>query len=166
MHLRKLKAKDAEYMLEWMHDGSVVEFMDADFSSKSLADCLTFIESAKDDSDNLHLAIANEDDEYQGTVSLKNIKDDNAEFAITIRKSAMGTGVSGDAMREIINIGLSERNLNLIYWYVSTENERAIRFYEKNGYEKADIRQMPVADDFNKDNDKEYIWFKVSKPEI
>lgn len=165
MHLRRLKAKDAEYMLEWMHDGSVVEFMDADFSSKSLADCLAFIESAKDDSDNLHLAIANEDDEYQGTVSLKNIKDDNAEFAITIRKSAMGTGVSGEAMREIINIGFSERNLNLIYWYVSAENERAIRFYEKNGYEKADIRQMPVADDFIENNDKEYIWFKVSKPE-
>ena len=60
MHLRRLKAKDAEYMLEWMHDGSVVEFMDADFSSKSLADCLAFIESAKDDSDNLHLAIGRE----------------------------------------------------------------------------------------------------------
>lgn len=37
---------------------------------------------------NLHLAIVDENDEYMGTVSLKNIEEDKAEFAITVRKNA------------------------------------------------------------------------------
>ena len=84
MRLRKLELKDAPLMLEWMHDETVVKDMQADFSSKTLEDCNHFILSSKDTRKNLHLAIVDENDEYMGTVSLKNIEEDKAEFAITV----------------------------------------------------------------------------------
>ena len=106
MRLRKLELKDAPLMLEWMHDETVVKDMQADCSSKTLEDCNHFILSSKDTRKNLHLAIVDENDEYMGTVSLKNIEEDKAEFAITVRKNAMGKGYSRFGMREIIRIGL------------------------------------------------------------
>ena len=41
---------------------------------------------------NIHMAITDDNDEYMGTVSLKNINyiDSFAEFAITVRRTAMG----------------------------------------------------------------------------
>ena len=58
-------------MMEWMHDASVVEFMQANFKEKTLEDCERFIAQSLEDFENLHLAIANDEDEYMGTVSLK-----------------------------------------------------------------------------------------------
>ena len=136
MRLRKLELKDAPLMLEWMHDESVVKDMQADFSSKTLEDCDLFILSSKDMLKNLHLAIVDENDEYMGTVSLKNIEEDKAEFAITVRKYAMGKGYSRFGMREIIRMGLEDMNLSRIYWYVDKNNQRAIKFYDKNGYQR------------------------------
>ena len=136
MKLRKLELKDAPLMLELMLDETVVKDMKADCSSKTLEDCNHFILSSKDTRKNLHLAIVDENDEYMGTVSLKNIEEDKAEFAITVRKYAMGKGYSRFGMREIIKIGLEDMNLSSIYWYVDKNNQRAINFYDKNGYQR------------------------------
>ena len=101
MRLRNLELKDAPLMLEWMHDKSVVKDMQADFLSKTLEDCYIFILSSKDTQKNLHLAIVAETDEYMGTVSLKNIEEDKAEFAITVRKNAMGKGYALFGMKKL-----------------------------------------------------------------
>ena len=39
-------------------------------------------------------------------------------------------------MREIIRMGLEDMNLSRIYWYVDKNNQRAIKFYDKNGYQR------------------------------
>lgn len=140
MNLRKLEQKDAPLMLEWMHDDSVVHYMGTDFAKKTIEDCRAFIAASQTDLPHVHRAIVGDDDVYMGTVSLKNVNTErkDAEFAITIRKAAMGKGYSKFGMSEIIRIGFEEFALETIYWYVSKENHRAIRFYEKNGYKEAD----------------------------
>lgn len=163
VRLRALNIKDAPFMLEWMHDSSIVENLNVDFRSKNMDDCEKFIYSSLDDYD-LHLAIVDLDDIYQGTVSLKNIRTDMAEFAIVIRKSAMGKDVAKNAMEQILNIGFCEKKLNLIYWYVSLENKRALRFYEKNNYKRIPpnkIALFQVGDDDN----YFYEWFWVTYEE-
>ena len=141
MRLRKLKAEDAPFMLEWMHDSDVTKWMDTDFASRTLDDCLSFIENSDTETD-IHRAIADSaTDRYMGTVSLKHInpKMSNAEFAITIRKDAMGTGCARDAMKDIIRFAMNEMGLHTVYWYVNCANNRALRFYDKNGYSYVDI---------------------------
>ena len=130
-------------MLEWMHDESVVEKLSANFAAKTLADCQNFIAASQETAENLHLAIADADDTYMGTVSLKHIDQSagTAEFAITIRACAMGKGFSRFGMERILQMATDELGLPAIYWCVSPENLRAVRFYDKNGY--ARTTQVP-----------------------
>lgn len=145
MRLRRLESKDAPLMLEWMHDSSVVEYMNADFASMKAEDCEAFIQSAKDTNRDLHMAIVDEKDTYMGTVSLKNIDGKTAEFAITVRKEAMGKGFSKYGMSEIIRVGFEELGLEKVYWCVNHENKRAIRFYDKNGYDRVPAASLKIG---------------------
>lgn len=136
MKLRKLEIKDAPLMLEWMHDEDVVHYLHADFQSKTLEDAESFIRNSWNDTDNLNLAVVSDSDEYFGTVSLKNIDyvNSNAEFAITVRKEAMGHGYSWYGMESIISRAFDELKLKSVYWCVSKVNDRAIHFYNKHKF--------------------------------
>lgn len=166
MYLRRLEVKDAPFMLEWMHDDSVVRNMHTNFSSKTLEDCEEFIKSSQDFSKTINLAIASDTDEYMGTVSLKNIDRTagNAEFAITVCKDAMGRGYAWYGMEEIINRAFDEYGLECVYWCVSRENERAVRFYDKHNFHEAlDISEEIRGRYKETENLK---WYSVLKGDI
>ncbi len=160
MKLRLLQKKDAERMLEWMHDPSVVEKLQTNFADKTLDDCLDFIDNSKDDN-NIHLAITDDNDVYMGTVSLKHITDDDAEFAITVHRDAMGHGYAIRAMREIIKKGFDEYGIRQIYWCVAPDNLRALRFYDKNGFERTDVNNIRVAGSYTEKQINDYVWYQV-----
>lgn len=165
MHLRKLKIKDSIFMLEWMKDIDVVKYFDKDFLSFTLLDCKDFIRKSLVISKNLNLAIVSKSDEYMGTVSLKNIdtvsKKKVAEFSVVVRKKAMNKGYSWFAMSEIINIGFNKIGLDLIYWYVSKDNLRAIKFYEKHNF----IEDNKISKMFQ-NNIKNLKWYSIKNNEI
>lgn len=142
MKLRKLRRDDAPLMLAWMHDTSVVAHLGTNFGEKTIDDCINFIAWADSAENDLHLAVADGDDTYMGTVSLKHIDRalGYAEFAITVRKEAMGKGYAQFGMAQILRKGL-ELGLTAIYWCVSPQNERAVRFYDKCGYSRT--QQVP-----------------------
>lgn len=149
MKIRKLTDLDAPLMLEWMHDDDVIKFFNEDFKKKTLNDCLSFINYSNSKSNNYHFAIIDDNDEYLGTVSLKNVNDEKAEFAIVLRRVAFGKGVGKFAFDSIVKFGFETLNLKEIYWYVSKDNVRAIKFYMKT---KANIVEK---------KESEYIWFVV-----
>ncbi|MCI9220685.1 MAG: GNAT family N-acetyltransferase [Lachnospiraceae bacterium] len=161
MKLRKLKRKDAPLMLEWMHDPVVVGNLQTDFASKTMEDCETFIETSQSDKENIQLAIVDDSDEYMGTVSLKHITASDAEFAIAVRKSAMGKGYSQYGMKEIIRYGFDNLELESIYWCVSPENKRALCFYDKNGYER--MKSLKARGGYSPEQTRHYIWYKAER---
>ena len=134
VHLRELKIKDAPLMLEWMKDPLVSRFFRFDFSSMTVDDCIRFIESAEDDPKTKHFAIVNEDDEYLGTISLKNITDKDAEYAISTRRAVHGTGVALEATRQILSYAFDDLGLERVYLNVLVDNQRANAFYRKAGF--------------------------------
>ena len=138
MRLRNLECKDAPLMLEWMHDQDVVKYLAADFASKTIEDCNRFIASSLVNKDNIHKAIVSDEDEYMGTVSLKHIDwvNGSAEFAITVRKAAMGKGYSWFGMVEVFKLAFEQIHLQSVYWCVSEKNSRACRFYDKHGFRR------------------------------
>ena len=164
MKIRTLEKKDAEYMLEWMHDSSVTADLNTDFERKTIEDCEAFIEASWADTENCHFAIVDEKDEYMGTVSLKHIDAEHkeAEFAIAIRKTAMGKGLSSYGMKSIIRYGLEKLDLDRIYWYVSKNNHRAVRFYDKNGFLRIGEPMNRWTDQFESDLSS-YYWYVVNK---
>ena len=165
MQLRRLEQKDAEYMLEWMHNESVVRHLSADFAKKEIEDCKNFIATSLEDKCNLNLAIIDEADTYMGTASLKHIdmKEKTAEFAITVRQCAMGKGYSAYGMKELLRIGLEELNLTKIVWCVSIENKRAIRFYDKNGYQRITDVPEKYKTYYSEEQLETFIWYMVKK---
>lgn len=164
--LRKLEQGDAVFMLEWMQDSGVTEFLHTNFGDKTLADCQKFIENADSDRTNMHFAICEEDGEYLGTVSLKNkdMQNQNAEYAITLRNKAIGRGIAGEATRQILRYGFEEWKLNKIYLYVYEENKRAIRFYEKTGFVFEGKFREHIADSEGVYHN--ILWYSVLKSEF
>ena len=150
MKIRKLDLKDAPYMLEWMHDEDLVKNLQANFQAAKLEDCEAFIRHSWEDTNSLHMAAVNESDEYLGTVSLKNIDRTakNAEFAIAFRRCALGTGITKFFMEELLRYGLESTGLDMIYWYVSQENIRAVRFYDKCGYPRVSPESLDLPSNF------------------
>lgn len=136
MYLRSLMMKDEQGILEWMKDDSInryFQFNPDDITSKSVR---SYIEKSWSDANNKHYAVADDMDEYMGTISLKNIdsRHANAEYAVALRKSAIGTGAASYATAEILMKAFEEFKLHKVYLNVLTENTRAVRFYEKIGF--------------------------------
>ena len=141
IHLRPLEERDAPLMLEWMHDVEIQKSFKKKMIDATMNDALAFIRSARpsafiEDGMNLHFAIANCDDEYCGTISLKNVNNEskNAEYAIVIRKKAQGKGIAFQSTGLILRKAFFEYDLHRVYLNVYSNNERAIRLYEKSGF--------------------------------
>lgn len=137
MYLRALNLEDAPLMLEWMHDKKVTSNLRANFQDKTLSDVENFIKWSWGNIENLHLAISSDENEYMGTVSLKHIDEGSAEFAIAVRSEAMGRGYAWFGMESMIEKAFSELNLESVYWCVSKNNTRAVRFYDKHNFHEA-----------------------------
>ena len=161
MKLRRLKQEDAPLMLEWMHDDSVVHNLRTDFASKTIEHCKAFINAAQKDNENLHLAITDDADKYMGTVSLKHICNNVAEFGITVRKCAMGKGYSHFGMESIIDFGYNVHGIDYVYGCVDPANKRAVRFYDKNGYKRC--KAPDAVPGYSEEEKENYIWYYVQK---
>lgn len=162
MKLRELEIKDAEKMLKWMHDDFVVEKLHTNFRAKKIDDCVEFIKNCQNEV-NIHRAIVDEEDEYLGTVSLKNICNASAEFAIVIAREAMGKGYAQKAMQEMIRTGFIEYGIERIYWCVSPDNARALRFYDKNGFSRVTPEVCDIKGDYSSEEIERFIWYKIDK---
>ena len=159
MVLRKLELKDAPFMLEWMHDRNVTQYMKTNFASKTLKDVEDFIRASWTDMESLNYAVASDEDEYMGTVSLKNIEDGSTEFAIVVRSAAMGRGYSWFGMKSIIEKAFQELELESVYWCVSRDNVRAVRFYDKHHFQEAsDIPERILG---RYEGDQNLKWYAV-----
>ena len=163
MRLRKLKLKDAPLMLEWMHDNDVIKDLRSGFASKTIEDCRNFIRSSSNNQFNVHYAIVSNEDEYMGTVSLKNIdaKTNSAEFGIVVRKVAMGAGYSWFGMTGILKIAFEQLELKCVYWCVSNKNERACRFYEKHHFSR--LNDIPAFASNRYNGIEDLRWYLVSR---
>lgn len=133
--LRSLDPKDAPLMLEWMHDDTINCQFRYPFAEMTLEKAEDFIGHSFDD-ENRHFAIVDGNDEYLGTVSLKNISkaDLNAEYSIVTRKKAHGTGIAARATMEILRYAFDEIGLHRVYLNVLSGNAAARRLYEKCGF--------------------------------
>lgn len=139
MKIRKLELKDAEGMLEWMHNPEIQKCFRFNTENKTLEDVSEFIQTAEIrpmDGRSVHLAVVDDTDEYLGTISLKEIDivAKNAEYAISLRKCAQGKGVGSAATKEILKMAFEEFGLERVYLNVLADNKVAIQLYEKIGF--------------------------------
>lgn len=135
MIIRKLEKKDAKNMLECFQDKDNVKYLQIGYVDMKIEDCEKFISNSFNEN-NIHFAIVDENDEWCGTISLKNIdyKNLKAEYAIVTSKRVQGKGLAYKATLALRDYAFNELKLNKIYLNVIVENERAFHFYEKCGF--------------------------------
>lgn len=135
--LRKLKMKDAPLMYEWLNDADIVSNLCLPEGAGEMSAILQYIEQSEAGS-SLHCAFTLKDDEYMGTVSLKDITSGEAELAMVARKCAQGKGYAQSAARKMLQIGFETLGLKRIWLSVYAENERAKRLYARLGFLKTE----------------------------
>jgi RimJ/RimL family protein N-acetyltransferase len=133
--LRPLTEKDAQRMVEMMQDAQTTQYLQIGGPDYTLDTALGFIRIAGDESKNLHRAVVDREDVYQGSVSLKHIDLDKkeAEYAISMHPQAQGKGAAKAASAGILELAWSI-GLERVYLNVLARNERANRFYQKFGF--------------------------------
>ncbi len=163
MHIRELRENDAEKMHEWMIDPCVTKWLHGDYTDSSIEDAKKFISQSNTDSE-IHFAIATDEDEYVGTTSIRHIDEEEklAEFAIVVLQNVMTKGYSWQGMIETLDYAFGHYDLEGIYWRVSKENKRAIRFFLKHGFNVLD-EDVPEPILKRHANEKNLIWFAVLK---
>lgn len=142
--LRELKEKDASLMLEWMHDPDIQKSFKKNMMETTVDDAVSFIKKALVPNKtelytgiSIHYAIANIiDDEYYGTISLKDLDLENgtAEYAIVLRKKAQGKGIAYQATKLLLKKAFLDIGLHRVFLNVFSNNTAAIRLYEKCGF--------------------------------
>lgn len=134
--IRALCLKDVQPMINWMNDERVNQYFT--FGGKLFTREMgeAFIKNSLDNPTSKHMAIVNENDEYMGTVSLKDIDNSckKAEYAIAISHEAQGKGFAKKATEDILDYGFNELGLERIFLNVLSDNYRAIRLYESSGF--------------------------------
>lgn len=163
--LRRLADTDADLMVEWMADPEVTGKMILGRTTPTRQRALEFIRASWTDDVNQHFAIVDDvDDEYRGTVSLKNINrvDGNAEYAIALRKSSWGKDYARVGTELVLDHGFRELALHKIYLNVASSNVRANRFYEKMGFQREGVfrEHIRVGDQLD-----DLTWYSVFNPE-
>lgn len=85
------------------------------------------------------LAIDTADGVHIGSLGLHSInwKDRSAELGITIgEKAYWSQGYGSDAIRTLLRVAFHEMNLHRVFLLVDADNPRAIRCYEKAGFQR------------------------------
>ena len=134
--IRNLSPKDVTRMVACLNDESVTFHMPIRRRKIDEESCLNFVKASLEDKYNKNFAIVDKDDNWMGTVSLKNIdyEKKEAEYAIITCNEAHGKGYAQQATKEILFYGFKELGLDKIYLYVAVINERANKFYKHFGF--------------------------------
>lgn len=147
--LRELSKHDIPELNRWRNDPAVTEQLGANFHyiDQSI-DENWFADYQKSRHQHVRLSIINaETDEYIGNVNLTNIHPINrcAEFSIVIgNPNYWGKGIGTQAGIKMLEHAFQNLNLHRVYLYVLTENQRAIRLYERMGLKSEGISRQAV----------------------
>lgn len=167
MKLRLLEKKDIPGMLEWMHDSEVNRFFRFDADNMTTEKAEEFIDKALEDASqkrSFHFAIVDDNDEYMGTISLKDIDWDakTGEYAISLRRSAQGKGIGSMATKQLLEFAFSEIELNRVFLNVLEDNNNAIKLYEKAGFRYEGMFKNHIC---IRGNIKSLKWYGILKEE-
>lgn len=160
MHLRELTLDDAVGMSEWYKDREVTQYLHGNYSDSTVNDAIRFINEESKNANEIHYAIANDENDYIGTVSLRHIDEleSTAELAIVVKSNFFAKGYAWFAVCEMLKIAFSKLNIRGIYWRVYSKNHRALRFFDKHGFNRAD-EDIPNYIKARHSNENDLVWY-------
>jgi len=137
--LRPIRPDDYPTIVAWSNDPQVNEYIEGDYP-RTLEACPARYEDGRANRYSQRYAIVTHDDERLiGDIELDHIawRSGDAELRIRIgAKEYWDQGYGTDAVMALVRHAFGRMNLSRIYLRVFSENQRAIRCYEKCGFRK------------------------------
>lgn len=140
--LRVPELDDANIMTAWQNDREVTKYLTGSFHPLTKRSRENFIRQLGTDKKNKTFIMETEDEIPIGICSLINIDwiNSTAEIRVVLyAKNCWGRGYGYDTVKALTNYGIYEMNLNTIYVNLLETNERAIKCFQKAGYETEGI---------------------------
>ena len=137
VRLRAIERDDIPRFVKWLNDPEVKQYLTM-FWPLSYAEEERWFEKHLDDQTSRVFAIETEDGIHIGNIGLHNIdwKNRKATLGIFIgEKDYWNRGYGTDAVKTLLCFAFEELNLNRVQLSVFDFNTRAIRCYEKCGFE-------------------------------
>jgi UDP-4-amino-4,6-dideoxy-N-acetyl-beta-L-altrosamine N-acetyltransferase len=135
--LRRIERDDIPTFVRWFSDPEVREFLLLN-RPISMAEEEKWFEQQLRSQDSEVFAIETNDGTHIGNIGLHDINwvHRSAELGIVIgRKECWGKGYGSDATRTLLRFAFDEMNLHRVQLTVYEDNARAIRAYEKCGFQ-------------------------------
>lgn len=160
MQLRSLEPADAEGMYTWLSDSRVTSGLNGKYDDCHIQDAKDFILKSERTLNVVHKAIVTDDNSYVGTVSLRFINDpeETAELAIVVKSDFFGKGYAWFGVVSMLKYAFNSLKLHSVYWRVKSDNERAIRFFQKHGFNSPDM-DIPETIMKRHQCEKNLVWF-------
>jgi UDP-4-amino-4,6-dideoxy-N-acetyl-beta-L-altrosamine N-acetyltransferase len=142
IYLRPLEREDAAIVLPWVNDPEVTRhlLLHRPINLKAEEDYIDRLYQSEQD---VHLGIVvRQGDRLIGGCALHRIDAKNRSASLGIflgDKEAWGHGHGTEAMRLLVGYGFETLNLNRVWLHVFEDNARAIRCYEKVGFQREGI---------------------------
>lgn len=134
--LRAIEREDLPNYVQWLNDPTVLEHF-GHFLPLSLAPEEQWYEAMLKDSNVRNFAIEFEG-RHVGGAGFNNIdgRNANAEVGLFVGLPELwDRGLGHDVLRTLLRFGFEQMNLHRIYLRVFAKNERAVRLYEKVGFQ-------------------------------
>lgn len=136
--LRSPEMDDADIMTAWLTDREVTRYIPTFPYSLSKKTQEDFIRNTRVDDTDRTFIIETEDEVPIGICSLNNIDwvNSTAEIRVVLyAKNCWGRGYGFDTVKTMTNYGMMQLNIQTLYANLIEENERAIKCFQKAGYE-------------------------------
>ncbi|MDU5080721.1 GNAT family protein [uncultured Tissierella sp.] len=138
--LRKMTLQDIELYHIWRNDIEVMKSTSLFLDIYHIDDTKEFVSQVilGSESSRSYIIVERESNKPVGITSLINIdyKNRNAECIIDIGdKTSWGKGYGTEAMKLLLNYSFLEMNLHRVYLRVFSFNNKAIKLYEKIGFQ-------------------------------
>lgn len=148
--LRGIEPSDVRLLWEWRQDEEGMRLRDYPEAPYPLAQAEKEYDESQCDMHHLRLVIETLEGEVIGETALTHIdwRNREADFNIAIgNKAYWGHGYGTDATRALMKYAFDQMNLHRITLYVHDFNARAIRAYEKVGFQlEGRMRQAHYMD--------------------
>ncbi len=147
--LRALEHDDLARFVRWINDPETRHFLAMRFPL-SMTEEEQWWENLPKRKDDHIFAIEAEDGTHIGNIGLHSVERENRRAMIGImigEKDYWGQGYGTDAIKAMLGWAFNYLNLNRVYLTVYAYNERAIRSYEKCGFQhEGTMRQARYVD--------------------
>jgi RimJ/RimL family protein N-acetyltransferase len=139
IYLRPLERDDAARLVPWVNDNEITRQLLL-YRPMNLKDEQDFIDRLTGSEDQIALGIvARDEDRLIGVCGLHRLdwRNRHAAFGIFIGvQDAWGKGHGAEATRLVVEYAFKTLNLQRVWLHVNEDNSRAIRCYEKVGFQR------------------------------